>query len=109
MAKAGGVTYEDILESLGITEEMILEESKGLTAEDLVFAAFVRVENIELTQTEKDAHFEKYVSLFVSEYGYTEDYVREYLEDEIYETMLYDKALEKLISFTEFSEIGAEE
>jgi hypothetical protein len=31
-----------------------------------------------------------------------------YLEDEIYETMLYDKTLERLISFTEFVEIVEE-
>lgn len=106
MAKAGGVSYEDILESLGITEETILEESEALTAEDLVFASLVKAEGIEITDEDKSAHYDKYVDLFVSEYGYTEEYVRKYLEDEIYETMLYDKMLERLISFARFEEIG---
>ena len=109
MAKAGGVTYAELIDSLGITEEMMLSESKQLTAEDLVFVSLVKTEKIQLTQADKDAHFEKYVELFVSKYGYTEAYVREYLEEKIYETMLYDKTLEALISFTEFTEIGGEE
>ena len=108
MAKAGGQTYEELLSSLGVTEEMMLEESKKLTAEDLVFYALVKAEKIELTQADKDANFDKYVALFVSE-GYTETYVRENLREQIYETMLYDKTLELLISFTEFTEIGGEE
>ena len=108
MAKAGGQTYEELLSSLGVTEDMMLEESKKLTAEDLVFYALVKAEKIELTQADKDANFDKYVALFVSE-GYTETYVRENLREQIYETMLYDKTLELLISFTEFTEIGGEE
>ena len=109
MAKAGGVSYDELLDSLGITEETILEESRALTAEDLVFAALVKAEGIEITDEDKSAHYDKYVELFVSQYGYTEEYVLKYLEDEIYETMLYDKTLERLISFTEFEEIGTEE
>ena len=109
MAKAGGVTYEEILESLGVTEETILAESRALTAEDLVFAALVEAEGIVITDEDKSAHYQKYVELFVSQYGYSEEYVLKYLEEEIYETMLYDKTLERLISFTEFSEIGTEE
>ena len=109
MAKSGDVSYEELLESLGITEENILEESKALTAEDLVFAALVKAEGIEITYDDKSALYEKYVELFVSKYGYTEEYVLKYLEEEIYETMLYDKTLERLISFTEFEEIGGEE
>ena len=108
MAKAGGVSYEELLNSLGITEETILEESRALTAEDLVFAALVKAEGIEITDEDKSAHYDKYVGLFVSQYGYTEEYVLKYLEDEIYETMLYDKTLERLISFTEFVEIVEE-
>ena len=109
MAKAGGISYESLLESLGITEETILEESYKLTAEDLVFYALIAAEGILITDEDKQAHFEKYVALFVAEYGYTEDYVRKYLESEIYETMLYDKTLEKLISFVVFEEIVTEE
>lgn len=109
MAKAGGVGYDELLDSLGITEETILEESEALTAEDLVFAALVKAEGIEITDEDKSAHYEKYIEIFVSEYGYTEEYVLKYLEEEIYESMLYDKTLERLISFTEFEEIGGEE
>ena len=109
MAKAGGITYDELLSSMGITEEMILEESRALTAQDLVFAALVGAESIELTDEDKSAHYEKYVELFVSEYGYTEEYVLRYLEEEIYETMLYDKTLERLSSFVRFEEIGTEE
>ena len=109
MAKAGGIAYDELLNSMGITEEMILEESRALTAQDLVFAALVGAESIELTDEDKAAHYEKYVELFVSEYGYTEEYVLRYLEEEIYETMLYDKTLERLSSFVRFEEIGTEE
>ena len=109
MAKAGGITYDELLTSLGITEEMILEECRKLTAEDLVFYALIEAEGIIVTDSEKELYFEKYVALFVADYGYTEDYVRAYLESEIYDTMLYDKTLEKLSSFVTFEEIGTEE
>ena len=109
MAKEGNVSYEELLESLGVTEEMMREESRDLTAQDLTLAALIKAEGIELTDEDKSAHFEKYVELFISKYGYTENYVRKYLEEEIYDTMLYDKTLERLISFCEFEEIGGEE
>lgn len=101
-ADKNNVTYEKLLEDLGITDEDIMNEAKALTKEDLVRHAILKTEGIELTEEEKDRLFGRYVDKFVTDYGYKEEYVRENLTDEIYDTMLEDKMLEALISWNTF-------
>ncbi len=102
LARKGNDTYENILSGLGVTEEDMLAEARELTREDLVFAALVKAENIALSEADKKNNFEKYVEKFVGDYGYGEEYVRENMSEQIYETMLFDKMLEKLITLNIF-------
>lgn len=96
-AERAGISYEEILEQLGINEGDILREAKELTKGDILFAIVVKKEGITLSDTEKQTLFDKYVEKYVSEYGYTESYVKENMTDRIYDSMLYDKVTEFLI------------
>ena len=96
-AEQAGVSYEEMLESLGIDEGGILKEAKALTKGDILYAIILKRENISLSEDEKQTHFSKYVDKYVSEYGYTKEYVEENLAEEIYGSMLYDKTTEFLI------------
>lgn len=103
-AEQAGVSYEEMLAELGETEGNILEEAKTLTKSDLVYAAVVRTEGIEITAEEKQTLFDRYVEKYVSEYGYEDEYVRAEMADEIYGSMLYDKTTEFLILNNSFEE-----
>ena len=102
IAKTKNDTYENVLSVLGISEETLMREAKALVFEDLVFFAVVKAEDITLTDEEKNKNFDKYVAKFTEDYGYGEEYVRENMSEQIYETMLYDKMMEKLLSLNEF-------
>jgi len=101
-AKQKDASYEEILKANGVTEEGILAKAKELTAKDLVYHAIVQAEQLSLTEEEKNTHFDRYVARFVQIYGYGETYVRENMREQIYESMLYDKMLEKLITLNTF-------
>ena len=96
-AEQAGVSYEQMLEKLGIDEGDILREAKELTKGDIIYAIVVKKENISLSDDEKQTLFSKYVDKYVSEYGYTKEYVEQNMADEIYGSMLYDKTTEFLI------------
>lgn len=96
-AEQAGLSYEQMLEKLGINEGDILREAKELTKGDIIYAIVLKKENISLGDSEKEALFSKYVDKYVSEYGYTKEYVEENMADEIYGSMLYDKTTEFLI------------
>lgn len=102
-AQKSGMSYEDMLEQLGVDEGDILREAKELTKGDLLYAVVQKRESIALTEEEKQTLFDRYVDKYVSEYGYTEEYVSENLSDEIYGSMLYDKTTEFLIVNNSFS------
>ncbi len=96
-AEEGGMTYDELLASLDMTQDDVDDEAKRLVKKDLVELAIIKAEKIELTEKEKETHFEKYVSLYINSYGYSEEYVRAELTDEIYGTMLHDKMMEYLM------------
>ncbi len=102
-AKKSGMKYKELLESLGIDENDILNEAREMTKSDLAYALVLKTECITLTEEEKSAHFEKYVAKYVSEFGYTEEHVRQNMTDSIYESMLYDKTTEFLIVNNKFN------
>lgn len=102
-AEQAGISYEEMLEQLGASEGSILKEAKELTREDILYAIVVKTENISLTDGEKESLFSKYAQKYVSEYGYTEEYVRENMSEEIYGSMLYDKTTEFLIVNNNFN------
>lgn len=102
LAKKGNDTYEHVISELGITEEQMLDEARELVKADLVLHALIKAESIELTEDDKQNNFERYVQKFVKDYGYSEEYVRENMAEQIYDTMLFDKTVEKLMTLNTF-------
>lgn len=100
-AEQAGMSYEDMCAELGVDSGSILKEAKALTKSDLVYSAIVKIEGISVTDTEKEKLFDKYVENYVSLYGYSEEYVKEKMTDEIYRSMLYDKTTEFLLKNNE--------
>ena len=96
-AEEGNVEYSELLESLGVSGADIENEAKKYVKEDLVQLAVLRAEGIALTDDEKIRLFDRYVKKYVDDYGYSEDYVRKNLTEEIYKSMLFDKMLEYLV------------
>ena len=107
LARKGNESYENMLAALGITEEDMMNEAKRLVAEDLVLYALIEAEGVELSEAEKQNNLERYIQKFVDAYGYDEEYVRENMTEQIYDTMLFDKLLEKLIIMNEFADVTA--
>lgn len=102
-AKSGDMSYAELLQKLGIgSEEVLWDEARELLKEDMMLHALLVAENISLSDEDKEKYFDKYVQKYVTDLGYNESYVREHMRQEIYDSMLYDKALEKLISLNEF-------
>ena len=102
-AERAGVDYEQMLADLGRTEAELLSEAEQRAVDDVIFELVRRKENILLTDGDKQAHFDKYVEKYVSDYGYTEEYVREDLAEKVYDSMLYDKVCEFLITNNNFN------
>lgn len=96
-AEREGIEYDELLEGLSVTEESIRETAKKLVKEDLVFEYVVLDAKIELTDEEKQEFFQKYVDKFKTLYGHDEKYIREYMTEQIYDTMLFDKTMEYLL------------
>lgn len=96
-AEKAGVSYEEMLKSMSVDEGDILKEAKELTKSDVLYALVLKLESIALTEEEKQELFDRYVEKYVSEYGYTKEYVEENMSEEIYGSMLYDKTTEFLI------------
>ena len=101
-AEQADMSYEEMLSEVGETEQSIKETAEQMTLGDLVYHALLRAEGIELSKEEKSKFFEKYVEKFVADYGYTREYVKENMADEIYESLLYDKVTEYLITNNQF-------
>ena len=101
-AERSGKTLDEVLADHGKTKASIEEDAKEFVKEDLVYVAIVKAEGITLTDEDIDAHFDKFVSQYVSIYGYTEKYVKENLSDIVLDTMLHDKTIEFLIINNKF-------
>lgn len=101
-AEKGNMTYEELMKALDIDDEDLEREAKVLVKKDLVTLAIVKAEGLGLTDTEKTDLFDKYAELYVDLYGYTEEYIRENLTEEIYASMQYDKMMEYLIKLNYF-------
>ena len=101
-AQTAGISYEQMLAELGTTEEKMTLEARQLALGDILFELVRRAEDIELTESEKAEHFDRYVEKYVEDYGYSAEYVSQNLEDMIYESMLYDKTTEFLITNNDF-------
>lgn len=97
-AEKGDISYDEVLKTLGVTENSIAEEARELAIDDVIFELVRKSENIELSTAEKSEYFDKYVKKYVEDYGYTEQYVRENLADSVFSSMLHDKVTEYLIA-----------
>ena len=102
LAKKGNDTYENIIAGIGVTEDQMMNDARALTKEDLVLHALIKAEGIVLTDEDKSNNFERYVKKFVEDYGYGEEYVRDEMTEQIYDTMLFDKTVERLITLNTF-------
>ena len=102
-AEMSGIDYAQMLIELGKTEAELLSEAEQRAIDDVIFELVRRKENISLTESDKQVHFDKYVEKYVSDYGYTEEYVRENLSEKVYGSMLYDKVCEFLIANNNFN------
>ena len=89
--------YELLLSSRNMTEEDMVADARELVKKDLVYLYITQKEGITVSDEEKAQLFDRYVTAYVSEYGYTIEYVKANMIELIYESMLYDKTLEFLI------------
>lgn len=97
-AEEAGISYKEMLREVGATDESIRSEAESMAADDVIYELVRRDADITLREDEKSKFFEKYVEKFVADYGYSREYVKENMQDEIYESMLYDKTTEFLIT-----------
>ena len=102
-AEQADMSYADMLKEVGATEESIRVEAQEMAIDDVIYELVRRAENIMLSEDEKESLFDKYVQKYVSDYGYTEQYVKENMSELIYESMLYDKTTEYLIKNNEIN------
>ena len=101
-AEQADMSYEKMLREMGVTEDSILSQARSMAIDDVIYELVRRDAKITLSSQEKEAHFDRYVSKYVTDYGYTEQYVRENMKEEIYASMLYDKVTEYLITNNQF-------
>ncbi len=106
IASERGEPYEDVLEIFGVTDDTMLKQAQYYTKADLVRRAIIEAEGIVLTEEDKTQHTDKYIKKFVDDYGYDESYVRENLMNELYDVMLEDKMMERLLMLNTFIEVG---
>lgn len=102
-AERADMSYGEMLAELDTTEEKMMSEARGLALGDVIFELVRRAEGIELSESEKQEHFDRYAEKYVEDYGYTAEYVKENLVGQIYSSMLYDKVTEFLLSNNEFN------
>ena len=108
-AEEGNMSYDELMSSLGKTNEDIETEAKEYVKSDLVSLAIIKAEGLYLTEDEKTRLFDKYAYNFSTTYGYSVDYVYENLKEEIYEAMQHDKMMEFLLLNNEIIVITEEE
>ena len=108
-AEEGNMSYDELMSSLGKTNEDIETEAKEYVKSDLVSLAIIEAEGLRLTEDEKARLFDKYAYKFSTTYGYAVDYVYENLKKEIYEAMQHDKMMEFLLLNNEITVITEEE
>lgn len=102
-AEEHDLSYEKVLEANGVSEESIQEEARQIVKGDLLYRYIAEDATITLTDNEKQSLFDRYVQKYAEQYGYTEEYIKENMEDLIYDSMLYDKVREYLMLHNHFT------
>ncbi len=95
-----GVDYESYLQMQGITDEQVREDARNLVKDDLVFYSLVKAENVTLT----DEEYQDGLAEYAEYYGYsTEDFVTQYGEETIRNSLLWNKVQEMLLESAEIT------
>lgn len=102
MAEDADMSYNKLLDALGMTKKDVKNEAKELTKSDIVGILIISEEGIELTDDEKARLFDRYAEKIAEELGKDAEYVKKNLRNEVYDTMLRDKMIEFLITQNEF-------
>lgn len=98
-AQTYGMEFNDVLETMGMTEEAFNEEAKlyaeAMVGDELVLYAIIEAEGITLSQSEYEEGAEEYLTL----YGYAtvEDLETAFTKEIVYESILWDKTLDFLL------------
>lgn len=101
-ADKAGLSYDEMLAELGVTQSDIMKAAVEMTTDDIIFELVRRDAKIELMEDEKHMFFDRYVKKYVDDFGYTEEYVKNNMADIVYSSMLYDKTTEYLITNNTF-------
>lgn len=101
-ADKAGLSYDEMLAELGVTQSDIMKAAVEMTTDDIIFELVRRDAKIKLMEDEKHMFFDRYVKKYVDDFGYTEEYVKNNMADIVYSSMLYDKTTEFLIANNSF-------
>ena len=101
LAEREDMSYEELLALRGITEQTIEVEAKEMVKRDLCLLYIQRDAAITLSEEERQAHYDRYARVYVEQYGYDRAYVDANLQEEIRDSMLFDKTMEYLILHNE--------
>ena len=96
-AKRDGIDYEELLEALDVTEATMTERAKALVREDLALEYILKDAKITLSEEEKQTHADRYAEKLTEVYGYSKDYIKANMKEQMYDAMLSDKAMEFLL------------
>ncbi len=98
-----GISKEELYKDLGIKDGDVFKEAEKMTKKDIACALVRKAESIEITAEEKEKYYSRYVEKYVSDYGYTKEYVEENMKDIVEASMLYDKITQFLIANNKFT------
>ncbi len=90
--------YELLLKNRGTDEQKMMQEAKDRVREDLIYEYILEKEGIVLTEQDKTANFQRYVTKLSQEIGKSESYIVSEMSEYVYEVMLHDKTMEYLLS-----------
>ncbi len=102
LAEKFDVSFEDLVKVyLEETMEEFLEEARIFAEEkvknDMIFTQLVRLQGIEISREEYDAGVLEYFENEEEDFGSVEEFVSHYGEDKLYQSILWDKALKKVV------------
>jgi len=102
LASEADMSYLELLENLGLTEDDVEAEARALAKSELVMMALIEKEGIVLTEDEKVRLFDRYAEKLAEKIGKEVSYVKEKHADDVLDTMLRDKMIEFLITQNTF-------
>ena len=105
-ANAYGMTYEDILEMIGMTDDDIYNRAHDNVLTDMVVYSVVKAENIVLTEEE----YQDMLDELAESSGYSkDDIVKVYTRESLTEMFTYTKVYEAAVEWQNYTFAEAEE